>query len=160
MTDIRKGRWTARHDEPFVVFIIGMRINKLWKVHKWFPLVVAMTNMLRELYPRPDLGFMGAKTWFGRTIVVIQYWKSFEDLETYAKARDKVHLPAWAAFNRAIGNNGDVGIYHETYSIAPGQYENIYVNMPPTLLGSTTTVEAARGRNTSARGRMATPSSI
>ena len=47
---------------------------------------------------RPELGFLGGRTWFGRTIVMIQYWRSFEALESYAKARDRAHLPAWAAF--------------------------------------------------------------
>jgi hypothetical protein len=28
-----------------------------------------------------------------------------------------------------------VGIWHETYEIAPGQYENVYVNMPKFGLG-------------------------
>lgn len=154
MSAIRTGRWTAKMDEPFVVFIIGMRINKPWLVHRWLPLVLAMSRMLRELYPRPELGFMGGKTWFGRTIVLIQYWRSFEELEAYAKAADKLHLPAWAAFNRAIGNNGNVGIYHETYRISPGQSENIYVNMPPTLIGSVAPMVEATGGRASARGRM------
>ncbi len=154
MTDILRGRWTAQHDEPFAVFIIGMRINRLWKPHRWFPLILAMRNMLTELYPRPELGFLGARTWFGRMIVVIQYWRSFEDLEAYAGARERAHLPAWAAFNRAIGSNGDVGIFHETYRVAPGQYETVYVNMPRMLLGEVAPMVEAKGRHASARGRM------
>jgi hypothetical protein len=154
VTEIKSGRWTARLDEPYVVFIIGMRINKPWKVHRWLPLIVGMTKMLKELYAHPQLGFMGGKTWLGRTVVVIQYWRSFEDLEAYAKARDRIHLPAWAAFNRQIGDNGDVGIYHETYRIEPGQYENMYVNMPPTLMGKVAPLYEAKGGLSSARGRM------
>ena len=154
MSGILEGRWTAQMDQPFVVFIIGMRINKPWLVHRWLPLVIQMTRMLRELYPRPELGFMGGKTWFGRTIVLIQYWRSFDDLEAYAKAKDRAHLPAWGAFNRAIGSNGDVGIYHETYRIEPGQYENVFVNMPPTLIGSVAPLSEAKGAHASARGRM------
>lgn len=154
MTSVRMGRWTARFDEPHVVFIIGMRINKPWKPHKWLPPILAMTSMLSELYPRPELGFMGGKTWFGRTIVLIQYWRSFEHLEAYAKSKDNRHLPAWAAFNRAVGGNGDVGVYHETYRVAPGDYESVYVNMPPTLLGQVAPVAEARGQRASARGRM------
>ena len=154
MSQILKGRWTARLDEPFVLFIIGMRINKIWLVHRWLPLIIQMSGMLRELYPRPELGFMGGKTWFGRTIVLIQYWRSFEELEAYAKAKDNKHLPAWAAFNRLIGNNGDVGIYHETYRIEPGQYENVFVNMPPTLINAVAPMLEAKGVHASARGRM------
>lgn len=154
MAEIRAGRWTAQFDEPYVVFIIGMRINRLWKVHRWLPIMLAMTRMLRELYPRPELGFLGGQSWFGRTVVLIQYWRSFEDLEHYAKARELQHLPAWAAFNRAIGDKGDVGVYHETYRIQPGQYENVFVNMPPTLMSAVAPVTPATGRKSAARGRM------
>lgn len=155
MTHIHQGRWTARADEPFVVFIIGMRINSVWRVHRWLPLIRAMTRMLTELYQRPELGFMGGKTWFGRTIVIIQYWHSFEALESYAKARDKEHLPAWADFNRKIGSSRDVGVYHETYTVEPGQYENVFVNMPPTLSGSVMPLQPADGQLASAKGRIA-----
>ena len=46
------------------------------------------------------------------------------------------HLPAWAEFNRRIGGDGSVGIWHETYMVARDQYECIYVNMPRFGLGS------------------------
>lgn len=156
MSDIRMGRWTARLEEPHVVFIIGMRINTLWKVHRWLPVIFAMGRMLSELYPRPELGFMGGKTWFGRTIVLIQYWRSFDDLENYAKAKGLQHLPAWAAFNRATTGNVDVGVYHETYRVRPGDYENVFVNMPPTLMSEVAPVEQAGGKLASARGRIDT----
>jgi hypothetical protein len=155
MTDILKGRWTAHTDEDFVVFIIGMRINRWWMVHRWLPPIRAMATMLRELAMQPELGYLGSKTWFGRTIVIIQYWRSFEALEAYAKAKDSSHVPAWADFNRKVGNDGTVGIYHETYCIAPGRYENVFVNMPPTLLGDCATLIEAKSRLGNAAGRMA-----
>lgn len=157
MNGIMQGRWTARRDGEFVVFIIGMRINRWWMVHRWIPLIVAMGRMIRELSLRPELGFLGGKTWFGRTIVLIQYWRSFDDLESYAKAKDLRHVPAWADFNRKIGNDGTVGIYHETYLIGPGHYENVFVNMPPTLLGNCTDLVEAKHQHASARGRMGQP---
>jgi hypothetical protein len=150
-----KGRWTAQPDEEFVIFIIGMRINRWWMVHRWWPPIRAMAAMLRELAMQPELGYLGSKTWFGRTIVVIQYWRSFEALEAYAKAKDHDHLPAWADFNRKVGNDGTVGVYHETYRIGPGQFENVFVNMPPTLLGDCATLIEAKGRMATAAGRMA-----
>ncbi len=154
MSGILEGRWTARAEGPFVVFIIGMRINSLWRIHRWLPLIRAMARMLTELHQRPELGFMGGKTWFGRTIVLIQYWHSFEALESYAKAKDKAHLPAWADFNRKIGKSRHVGVYHETYTIDPGHYENVFVNMPPTLSGSVMHLEPAEGPLAGAKGRI------
>lgn len=157
MNTIMKGRWTAHSDEGFVVFLIGMRINRWWMVHQWLPLVFSMARMIRELEERPKLGFLGCNTWLGRTIVVIQYWRSFEALEAYARAKDLSHVPAWADFHRKVAGTEAVGIYHETYRIAPGQFENVFVNMPPTLLGNCTTLIEAKGTLATARGRMEQP---
>ncbi len=65
-------RMTARMPEPFCVFLIGMRINRPWKIHKWLPVFFAMPRMLAELRRRPDLGFRGGHVWFGRTMLLLQ----------------------------------------------------------------------------------------
>lgn len=153
--EVIKDRMCAQIDGEVVVFLIGMRFNKLWKIHKWFPVMLAMPRMLKELHQNPELGFLGEHAWFGRTVIVLQYWRSAEDLMTYAKNRDRAHLPAWAAFNRAIGKNGDVGIWHETYRIREGDYETIYANMPAFGLGKATKSVPAMGRKESAAGRLA-----
>ena len=49
MTRIVAERMTAQIDGEIVVFLIGMRINRLWKVHKWLPVARAMPRMLAEL---------------------------------------------------------------------------------------------------------------
>lgn len=154
MAGVMTGRFTALREEPFVVFVIGMRINSLWKVHRWAPVAAAMPRMLKELYKNRELGFLGAQMWFSRTIVVIQYWNSVEQLNAYAKARDQAHLPAWAAFNKAVGGTGDVGVFHETYRIAPGQFECVYVDMPPFGLGAIGPTTPATGALAGAEGRM------
>ena len=38
-------RLTAEMDGDFVVFLIGMRVNKPWKVHKWLPVARAMPRL-------------------------------------------------------------------------------------------------------------------
>lgn len=101
-----------------VVFLIGMRINAIWKVHKWIPPFLAMPRMLSELRKHPDKGLLGARmSMGGRTVTVVQYWRSFDLLEAFAKNPNDPHLPAWRAFNRNVGDSGDVGIYHETYRV-------------------------------------------
>lgn len=155
MSDVRMGRWTAVNDASFVVFLIGMRFNRLWKVHKWAPVVLAMPRMIAELQAHPELGCLGVNSWFGRTTLMVQYWRSFDHLESYARARDRAHLPAWAAFNRAVGADGDVGVFHETYEVAPGNYETVFANMPPMLLGKVGRLVAAQGRYQGARTRLA-----
>jgi hypothetical protein len=147
-------RMTARMQEPFCVFLIGMRVNRSWKIHKWLPVLLAMPRMLAELRRQPELGFKGGHVWFGRTILLLQYWQSFEALARYARQPDLAHLPAWGRFRKNIGNSGDVGIWHETYVISEGHYENIYHNMPPFGLGRVGQLLEARGRRESATQRM------
>jgi Domain of unknown function (DUF4188) len=147
-------RMCAQVDGEAVVFLIGMRINKLWKIHKWLPVLIAMPKMLKELELNPDLGFLGYHLWFARTSLILQYWRSVEQLNAYAKSRDRAHLPAWKAFNKTIGKSGDVGVWHETYRIKDGTYETIYVNMPPFGLGKATKSVSVSGRRESAAGRM------
>ena len=88
-----KGASQGRDHSPaeiegrFVVFLIGMRINKLWKVWKWAPIPSAMSRMIRELKQRTESGFLGASSYFGglRQPTLVQYWRSFEQLESYAR---------------------------------------------------------------------------
>src|SRR5271167_2721946 len=125
-------RVCAELEGEFVVFMIGMRINRPLKVWRWGPVAAAMPRMLIELGRHPEMGMLHARTHFGlRNIMVVQYWRSFAALEAYARNKNAAHLPAWQAFQRAIGANGDVGIWHETYVVRAGAYENVFVNMPP-----------------------------
>jgi len=150
----RNERLAATLDGSFVVFLIGMRINNLIKVNKWLPVATAMPRMIKELAQQPELGFLHAEAWFGRTTIMVQYWRSMEHLLGYARNKEAEHLPAWRAFNKAVGTNGAVGIWHETYTASPGTYENIYVNMPPFGLGRAGTVYPAVGHKQSAANRM------
>src|SRR4051812_20797524 len=59
---------------------------------------------------------------------IVQYWRTFADLERYARAADAEHLPAWRRFNQLVRDSGDVGIWHETYKVRAGEYEAIYGN--------------------------------
>jgi hypothetical protein len=131
MSQVFPGRYTAHIEGPFVVFLIGMRINRLLAFHKWIPVAKAMPGMLDELRRNRESGFLGAELFLNwRGVSVAQYWRSFEHLHTYAHAREALHLPAWAAFNRAVGGDGSVGVWHETYAVQPGNFECIYANMP------------------------------
>lgn len=147
-------RMCAEVDGEAVVFLIGMRFNKPWKIHKWLPVFLAMPKMLKELENKPELGLLSYHQWIGRTLIMVQCWRSVDHLNAYAKSRDSAHLPAWAAFNRAIGKSGDVGVWHETYRIKEGNYEAIYANMPLFGLGKATKAVPATGHRQSSAGRM------
>lgn len=138
-------RMTGKLDGEFIVFMIGMRVNRWWKPWRWLRVALAMPRMVRELLGQPSLGFLGAEQWFGRTTIMVQYWRSMEQLMAYAKSREAQHLPAWRRFNKLVGTNGDVGIWHETYRIHAGDYENVYVNMMPFGLGKVGELVEAKG---------------
>lgn len=155
MADIIKKRMTAEIEGDFVVFLIGMRINTFWKIHKWLPVARAMPRMLIELAQHKEMGLLGARTHFGlRNIMVVQYWRSFEHLADYAGNKNAEHFPAWVAFNKSVGSSGDVGIWHETYKVAAGQHESIYSNMPPYGLGAAGSLVSATGRKSTAASRI------
>lgn len=151
---INAARQTAKLDGDFVVFMIGMRINKPLRIDKWWPVAAAMPRMLAELQQHPELGFLHGESWFSRTLIMVQYWRSMDHLLAYAKNREAAHLPAWTAFNKSIGSDGSVGIWHETYAAKPGSYENVYVNMPAFGLGKAGQLQSASGDLKSAAGRL------
>jgi hypothetical protein len=116
--------------DDFVVFLIGMRVNRSWKVNKWFPVFTQMPRMLRWLDQHPQAGLLHWQFAWIKGPAIIQYWRSFEELDRFARAPEQPHLPAWKMFNQAVRASGDVGIWHETFKIRAGEYESIYGNMP------------------------------
>ena len=127
--DIFNGRFSGAIEGDFVVFLIGARINKLSRAFRFLPIARAMTRMQNELLANKSLGCMHIENWFGRNPLSLQYWQSFEHLETYSRNSNLEHLPAWAAFNKEVRDDGEIGIWHETYIIRNGEYEAIYGNM-------------------------------
>jgi hypothetical protein len=154
MARIETNRMAAEIEGDFVVFLIGMRINKIWKVHKWWPVLSGMRRMLAELDAAgPDSGLLGHDR-LGR-FTIVQYWRSFEHLEHYARDKAKQHWPAWVAFNRRMKDcRGDVGIWHETYLVQAGQYEAIYSGMPPHGLALVSGWVPATGKRETAKQRL------
>ncbi len=155
MAETLNRRMNAVMEGEFVVFLIGFRINKVWKLLAWLPVFQAMPKMLRELSQQPERGLLHYRVHFGfPNSMIVQYWRGFEELEAYARSRDAAHLPAWHAFNKAVGTSGDVGIWHETYLSGHGRYETIYVNMPPYGLGRAGTLVAPDAARSAAAGRL------
>lgn len=150
MGTIFPGRFTDKTDEPVVVFLIGMRINKLWALGRWLPAFRAMPEMLSSLKSDPGKGFLGGRTFlYWRGIMMVQYWMSFEDLERFARAKSEPHIGAWRRYNKAVGSDGSVGVWHETYLVRPGEHESVFVNMPKFGLAEATQhVPAVRSRET------------
>ena len=156
MSRIFDGRFTARIDRPVVLFLIGMRINRPLALRKWWPVASAMPRMLAELDATPGAGLLWHRTYISPPVIAVQqYWESFDKLLAYAHDKSAVHFPAWAAFNRHVGNNGAVGIWHETYLVEPGKFECVYGNMPMFGLAAAGSHVAATGRLAGAKDRFA-----
>src|ERR1700709_2069305 len=118
MASVVKGRMTAAIEGDSVAFMIGLRVNKPWKLHKWLPVARAMAPMLRILSRREELGLLGMHTWVGPTGPPLgQYWRGPERLNRCASDSSLPHHAAWRAFNRRVSVDGDVGIWHETYQV-------------------------------------------
>jgi Domain of unknown function (DUF4188) len=157
MSKVVPGRFSAAIDESFVVFLIGMRVNNIWAVNKWLPTARAMGPMLKTLHQYPEKGFLGQESFFRLLpieVVFITYWKSFEHLTYFARNPDDPHLEPWREFNRSIGSDGSVGIWHETYLVGAKQAESIYVNMPVFGLASATQHVPVGGKKETARDRL------
>ena len=138
MADIREGRWTAEIEGDFVVFLIGARINGPLNLIKSIVDLggrKGMKHMLDHLVEHPDKGLLGYEMSFP---VIVQYWRSFEQLEEFAKNADDPHLQPWRKFWKRVGKSGRTGIWHETYLVRAGEYEAVYGNMPPKGLGKAT----------------------
>lgn len=154
MAKINRGRYTAGMQQGYAVLIIGMRVNKLWAIPSWLPVFTAMGRMIRELYTNKEWGFLSSEFMFtARGATVIQYWRSFEDMERYAR-EGGIHLKAWRDFNQLSRKTDAVGIYHESYLIEPGKYENVYVNMPSFGLGKAGNLIQTDHRHQAARDRL------
>jgi hypothetical protein len=124
-------RKTAEVDGDFVVFLIGARFDPRHPVRTFLDLGGrrGMKHMLDHLVAHPEKGLLGYTMGFP---VIVQYWRSFEHLEAFARDQDDPHLAVWRNYYR---RNARTGIWHETYLVGAGQYEAIYGNMPPFGLG-------------------------
>ena len=152
MGSINQGRFTANIDGDFVVFIIGAKPNPLRLIRSLRDLGgnKGMKHMLDYLTDQPEKGLLGYEqlgigSW-------VQYWRSFDHLEAFAKDTEDPHLEVWRNYFKRVGKSGRTGIWHETFLVRAGEYEAIYTNMPTFGLGKaasavpTAESSAARGR--------------
>jgi hypothetical protein len=149
----------ADHDDDLVVFLIGMRVNRWSAVRAWGPVFRAMPAMLKELKEDPSAGFMGATGALGPNgPMLVQSWRSLDDLLAYAHDGQSLHRPAWRDFNRrARESRGAVGIWHETFAVRRGAHESVYVDMPLSGLAAATTAAPVDSATDGARQRLRHP---
>jgi hypothetical protein len=143
---------TVDIEGDFVVFLIGARVSKRHLLRSLVDLGGrrGMQHMLDYLVARPEKGLLAYELGLP---TIVQYWRSFEQLEAFAKDQDDPHLDAWRNYWRRVGRTDRTGIWHETYLVKAGNYEAIYGNMPPRGLGKAGRLRPA-SESSSARGRL------
>jgi len=153
---IYPGRYTAQIEGDFVVFLIGSQLNTWRALRRYTRVGDQMSEMQRVLNQHPAKGYLGGENYFSffplRTLLM-SYWRSFEALEHFARSKDEPHAAAWGEFNRLIGDDGTIGIWHETYMVTANSYEVVYGNMPRFGLARAGEHLPIQGRNHTARGR-------
>ena len=153
-TAVNPGRYTHAHTGDVTVFLIGMRFGSPLRVAKWWPVFTAMPRMLRHLSVDEESGMLAYHLWPGRTTLLLSYWRSPDHLMAFASDAAAPHLEPWRKFNRTVGSDPSVGIWHETYQCRPGAYEAIYVNMPAFGLGKASGVQRVGKGTATARQRL------
>jgi hypothetical protein len=83
---------------------------------------------------------------------VLQYWRSFDDLETWA--HNTPHTEWWRAAVERTRLKQDIGIYHETFLIRSGDIESISMNCRPVGLETFGVLGEPMGPLTTSRGRL------
>ena len=145
----------ATRDEPFAVFVFGMRLNRLRGLHRFVWGLRVLRRVLRDLDAHPEHGFLAGRVYrAGRTLIVVQYWESFDALDAWARDHHLPHRKPWQQYLREALGDEAMGLWHETYLASPGTWEGVYVNMPPWGLaaaGEAVEMQATRG---SARQRL------
>ncbi|GAB3135956.1 DUF4188 domain-containing protein [Tsukamurella serpentis] len=153
---------TDTHDGEMVVFLLGMSPRRTWRLDQSIFVGRALLGMRRELERDrrrgAALGYLGGfNALTPRGPMLVQYWRSYDDLESYSHATDLRHRPAWLRFysiTHAAGRSR-VGLWHETYRVSAGAHESIYADLPaPVGLGSAVGTQPIGGRGVSSRERL------
>lgn len=130
---------------PLVVFHLGIHFNHplgllspgAREIGASFE---AMTASLAAR--RDDYGMISSSVWRGterashNAILFIAYFRSAADLNRFA--HDKVHRDGWDWYHKFVRETGHrhFGLFHETFVTRRGEWETIYMDSPPTLLGN------------------------
>jgi len=153
--NVNRERLHAEREGDFVVFLVGMRINRLRAVHRWLPVFLSAPRMVREQEADP-VGLLESRSMMvsPREFQFVQYWESFEALRDYAREGEE-HRSMWSRFDGDLAD-GAVGIWHETYLVREDEYETVYRNMPATGLGAASGTDRvpATGQRETAGGRL------
>ncbi|KAL2366978.1 hypothetical protein RJZ56_000065 [Blastomyces dermatitidis] len=128
-----KNRYLSDERNPVTPF--GVFDPVYLKLAKYF------FRMVRELKETAEhSGYLGSATWTSaedsaaNEVMTVMYFGDFESLHKYAHG--PFHIQAVKYWSSVVKDCPHVSIYHETYVVPPGQWENIYGNSRPTGLSA------------------------
>ena len=131
MPEIFPGRWSADIEGDFVVFLIGMRVNRPWKLRKVAFMLGTMPKLLKELDADPVARLPGELA--GAALAdradgdpVLALVRGARGLRRRADAT----RTCGSASSSSCRLDGDIGIWHETFKVRAGEYESVYGGMP------------------------------
>ena len=149
------GRHQADLDGQVVVFPIGMKINRLWAVHRWLRPTVDTARMWWHLQRNRPQGYLGGYLFvYARGVGMMQYWRDFDALEAFSRDDSQPHLKAWRQLVHQTADDQTFGYWHETYVVDASTAETIYGSMPPFGLSEAVGHAPIGGRSETARGRL------
>jgi len=157
---VLRGRWTAQIEGSFCVFHIGFILNGYVPNKEMQQAKLAMESMIKELEADPQkFGYLGGQSYISSNIrvgggTIIQYWRSQEQLNAYARDGMRKHFPAMIWSSKTVQLSPHLGLWHESFCVREGEYECIYTNCPQMLLGKASSVVPAVGTRRTARGRL------
>ncbi len=116
-------------EDGFVIYINGMRLNKLRALPRYLMAGLKVGKMFDRLAADPDSGFLGYEPALmgPRHGAAIQYWRSLEDIRRFASDPGDMHVPAWQWFNER--DDGGLAFWSELYVIEPENYETFFRNV-------------------------------
>jgi hypothetical protein len=91
-----------------------------------------MQAMLAHLIEHPEKGLLGYRMGLS---TIVEYWRSFEHLEAFARDEELLHREAWLQWYRR-DPQGRTGIWHETYLVRAGECEAIDADVPESGLAA------------------------
>ena len=83
---------------------------------------------------------------------VLQYWRSFDELETWV--RRPPHSEWWRKTVERMRQRRDIGVYHEAFLVRAADIESIYINCEPVGLATFGVLGEPVGTMTTSRSRL------
>ncbi|KAK4690657.1 ribonuclease P/MRP protein subunit POP1, partial [Lecanoromycetidae sp. Uapishka_2] len=119
-------------DKGVVVFVVGASFNHPFGV--FAPGVKELGSRFRAMFLGKTDTMSHSTPGGGRSTVTISYWKSREHLHAFAQG--PVHRDGWNWFNHIHKEYPHIGIFHETFDVPAGGWENIYNSIWPIGMGN------------------------